>query len=321
MSKETALAVIKQVGSPTSFCKEMQAPIAAIMNLKTFEDGSSPMAQAIALQILMEGSTPLDFQRQNHIILGKVSMKADAMLANFRTQYGGRHKVIEASPKRAAIEIQAKNEDAQEFEFTWEQAKRSRWPWGKDVVPPQDLSKVTVDMLKDNWSTDEDRENMLWARLVSKVLRRVCPEVAAGVYTPEEIMDFVDDEERPATTVTSTVSTNDGRPLPNEPEVEVVDDTQPPADETKGRPEVETTEPDKDNMSTQSNTGFPMGQQKYELITKLVDELDLDSKQLKSVLVENYKVQSLRDMTAEAADVFIGKLKNAIAKQGADSSP
>ena len=33
---------------------------------------------------------------------------------------------------------------------------------------------------------------MLWARLVSRALDKVCPELVAGIYTPEEMRDVID---------------------------------------------------------------------------------------------------------------------------------
>ena len=59
--------------------------------------------------------------------------------------------------------------------------------------------------IKDNWSTPIDREAMMWARVVSESLRRVCPEIYAGIYAPEEIEDFTDyDDGRVTSTVTPT---------------------------------------------------------------------------------------------------------------------
>lgn len=171
----TALAIYEKVENPIAFCDAMAETCAAITGC------SLQQGKGVALTCLCEGITPHEYARTYHNIQGKSSMRADAMLAHFRTKYGGKHKVVERSATRAAIELVNSDGDIFAADFTWEDAQGSRWPW-KD---PEDHKKG----LKDNWSTPTDQKNMLWARLVSDSIRAFQPEVVAGIYTPEELQD------------------------------------------------------------------------------------------------------------------------------------
>jgi hypothetical protein len=171
---ENALAIYQKVDDPLAFCERLAKPFAALVGC------SLDQGPAIALTCLCEGITPLEFQRRYHVIQGKPAMRADAMLAEFRSR-GGRHVVVERSPERAAIELIDKHGQKIAAEYTWTEAEQSRWPW-RDA---SDHKKG----LKDNWSTPTDRRNMLWARLVSDSIRAIAPEIVAGIYTPEEVID------------------------------------------------------------------------------------------------------------------------------------
>lgn len=129
--------------------------------------------QVLALACLTEGRSPIEIKRKYHLIGGNLSMRADAMLAEFR-RLGGKHKIIERSPDRAAVELVHEGQ-LYEFEFTWEEAQG------------EDYTKTKSGDLKDNWSTPRRRMQMMWCRLISDSIRAVCPEVCAGQYTPEEL--------------------------------------------------------------------------------------------------------------------------------------
>jgi hypothetical protein len=124
-----------------------------------------------------QGISLLEFQRTYHIVEGRPSMRADAMLAEFRKR-GGRYVMAENSAGRAAAKFEFEgNEYA--FEFTIDDARRIG-----------DAFKGDGKTLKHNWA--KRPEDMLWARMVSRAVRRLCPEIVAGLYTPEEVQDFDD---------------------------------------------------------------------------------------------------------------------------------
>jgi hypothetical protein len=128
----------------------------------------------IAMTCYQEGIPILDFPKTYHIINGRIAMRADAMLARFRIK-GGRYKIIEHSVTRAEILVTWEGTTIP-FSYSIEDGRRTG-----DALAPSGK-------LKDNW--EKRPESMLWARCVSNMVRMLCPEVVAGVYTPEEIMDI-----------------------------------------------------------------------------------------------------------------------------------
>lgn len=163
--------------------------------------GASSVAEgkAVMLTCLQEGLTIVEFSRRYHLLDGRPTMRTDAMLAEFRLNHAGKHRIVQCDEHGSEIHLTDADGVTTEWRITWDQMAESRWPWkpAKDArgksIP---ITSVPIEQreLKTNWSTGEDRENMMWARLVSKALRRVCPELAAGVYTPEEAQDFFTEE-------------------------------------------------------------------------------------------------------------------------------
>ena len=176
--KSTALVPYEKVDNPIAFCEQMGDSYAAMTG------SPQECGQAIAMTCLCENLTPIDFTRRYHLIQGKPTRRADSLLADVRTS-GGDYQIVERSPERAAIILHRPNGEQYEAEFTWEEAQNSRWPWKKW----EDHEKG----LKDNWATPTDRRSMLWARLTMDSIRAFIPELAAGIYAPEEMQDIVVD--------------------------------------------------------------------------------------------------------------------------------
>ena len=122
-----------------------------------------------------QGISLMEFARMYHIIDGKPSMRADAMLAEFRKR-GGRYRIIENIVSRAAAAFEFEGVKI-EFAVTIDDAKRTG-----------DAFKKDGSTLKHNYEHRAD--DMLWARMVSKAIRRLCPEIVYGLYSPEETGDF-----------------------------------------------------------------------------------------------------------------------------------
>lgn len=140
----------------------------------------------VAATCHQSGITLFDYLRTYHTIQNRPTMRADAMLAEFRKR-GGRYRIVEISDSRAAIHVEFEGEKY-DFEFTMQEAEHAGYPFrnGRDGS------------LKDNWRSSPS--DMLWARLTSKTVRRLCPEIVAGIYTPEETQDFIDITPEPTTT-------------------------------------------------------------------------------------------------------------------------
>ena len=153
---------------------------------------TSPAAGfVVAATCHSEGISLLEFQRTYHIIDNMPTMKPAAMLARFRER-GGKYRIIETSPTRAAAEFDFEKQKI-EFEYTMDQAAKAGICYGKNGA------------LRTNWQRFP--EDMLWARMTSRAVRRLCPEIVAGVYTPEEVYDMRADETEHAEPVPVTNTT------------------------------------------------------------------------------------------------------------------
>lgn len=126
----------------------------------------------------------LDFMGTYYVIDGKLSMRADAMAAEYRRR-GGKYTIIERSNKLARARFSYDNNVDVEFSYSMDDAVKAG------------LTKNSRGETKDNWRNHPT--NMLWARMISNAIRVLAPEVNAGVYTPEETQDFAPSEEKNVT--------------------------------------------------------------------------------------------------------------------------
>lgn len=126
--------------------------------------------QALALMAISqaEGMHPAFAARDYHIIQGRPSLKADAMLARFQSA-GGTVKWI----KYDDTGVTGKFSHAQGGEVTivWDMIRAAK-------------SKLAN---KDTWQ--KHPREMMRARCISEGVRTVYPGAMSGMYTPEEIMD------------------------------------------------------------------------------------------------------------------------------------
>lgn len=136
--------------------------------------------RVFAMTCLAKGTDPMSLAQRYDVIQGKLSMKADAMLATFRAM-GGDHQILQRDGDAAEVELIWKGRPNR-FRFTWEEAKEEPFVYGKGGK------------IKDNYATPRKRMQMLWARVISDGVRAICPEVNQGLYTPEEVSDFGDED-------------------------------------------------------------------------------------------------------------------------------
>tara|TARA_R110000868_G_scaffold259467_1_gene517718 strand:+ start:3655 stop:4821 length:1167 start_codon:yes stop_codon:yes gene_type:complete len=169
-------------------------------------------SQAICLMALCqaEGINPVLALRRYHIIEGKPSMRADAMLAEFAARGGGviwhvrndeivvatffidskkmDEKAIERARTRAAAMLENDHATVMESSFPGEEtiirsmadadAKKTSMSWDKDT---RQFKKKHV------WQANP--RQMLTARVITEGVRLIAPGVVAGIYAPEEIED------------------------------------------------------------------------------------------------------------------------------------
>lgn len=165
----------------------------------------------IAATCYQEGLSFLEFKRTYHNQNGELSMRADAMLAEFHKR-GFKSKLLSRDAEKASIELTTHYTAA--FTFTWDDAKAEPFVYGKDGRT-----------IKKNYATPRARMQMLWARVISDGVRTMCPEIVAGTYTPEEVQDF----ESIKTVTTQPILKTEAKTEPpqtvsiSEPQAQVID--------------------------------------------------------------------------------------------------
>jgi hypothetical protein len=139
--------------------------------------GCKTEAEAFSLMLLAdaEGLHPAIAARDYHIIEGRPTLRADAMLARFQAA-GGSVKWVDRSNTRVVGIFSHPKGGTNEIEWTIDQA-RSITNKGKPLTD------------RDNWRNYP--RQMLTARCIGEGVRTTFPGVIAGYYTPEEIEDGV----------------------------------------------------------------------------------------------------------------------------------
>ena len=139
--------------------------------------------QAIALLLIAQAENlhPATAARDYHIIQGRPTLKADAMLSRFQ-QSGGTIKWIEMSDKKVEAEFHHPSGGTVTIDWTIERAKEA----GLGVKNQRDTQQKANGMFG-MWG--KYPRQMLRSRVVSEGIRTVYPGIAIGIYTPEEMMD------------------------------------------------------------------------------------------------------------------------------------
>ena len=143
----------------------------AVASSKLF--GITNVEQALALMLVAqaEGLHPATAARDYHIIQGRPSLKADAMLARYLNS-GGKVEWHDHTDAKVAAT------------FTHPAGGSLRIDWDMERAKKAGLGG------KDMWS--KYPRQMLRARVISEGIRATNPAVATGIYTPEEVMDMDD---------------------------------------------------------------------------------------------------------------------------------
>ena len=128
----------------------------------------------LAMTCLAEGKAPLELAKTYHIIEGKLSMRADAMLGRYLTT-GGKVKWLVRSDTEVRA-IWSKDGNDVEIAATLDEFKNNGVAIGANGK------------LKANWQ--KFPRQMLTARCVSEGVRLLAPQIVSGIYTPEEVQDF-----------------------------------------------------------------------------------------------------------------------------------
>lgn len=173
----------------------------SIAKSQMFGCQSPAQGEVIAMECMARKLPPLTIAQRYHLISGKLSMKAETMLADFLAK-GGKHKVNKRTPEEVSVTFTEPETHAgraptdHTCSFTWEDAKKEPFVYkGKEDEILDAIEKGQTDklVLKAKYRSPRSRMQMLWARLISDSIRFIDPTITSGTYTPEEIEDF--DEE------------------------------------------------------------------------------------------------------------------------------
>ncbi len=163
-----ALAVRAQIDFTID---EMERLATSVFQSKLFPNIGSPQA-ALTLMLVCQadGLHPMQAIRLFDVIEGKPVMKAAAIQARFQ-QIGGKVEMVkcDATEARAIFSHPTHQPKAIELSYTLKDAERAGLAGKK------------------NWR--ENPADMLWWRLVSKVIRKIAPGIIAGISTPDEVED------------------------------------------------------------------------------------------------------------------------------------
>ena len=146
--------------------------------------------QAMALMLIAqaEGYHPAIAARDYHVIQGRPTLKADAMLARFQSS-GGKVEWKEYTDERVTGVFS--HPQGGSVTLSWEIAQAKR-----------------IGLYKPGSGWERYPRAMLRARVISEGIRTVYPGCIAGTYTPEEVQDF-QPAEKDITPPTVTVTTFD----------------------------------------------------------------------------------------------------------------
>jgi hypothetical protein len=155
-----------------------------------------------------EGIHAMQAVKRYHIIEGRASMKAEAMLAEFLSRDG---------------EVEWIQSDDTAAEAIFSHPKRAPKGYRKVITFADMKAKGITEGkygTKDNWKKFADA--MLRARLISSTVRMLMPEIVVGIYTPEEVMDFTEPTKEPVKQ-SKQLFTSQPRQVPEAILAEVVD--------------------------------------------------------------------------------------------------
>lgn len=132
--------------------------------------------QAIALCFVAasEGIHPARAALEYHIIQGRPSLKADAMLSRFQAA-GGKVEWKEYTDEKVSGVFSHPQGGSIEIDWTIERAKQAG-VYGKNPT----------------WKSYP--RAMLRSRCISEAIRTIYPGVSVGIYTPDEVQDFTNEE-------------------------------------------------------------------------------------------------------------------------------
>ena len=169
MNNDNDLVRYQPHPAPVISYSEMEKMAGVIASSGLFGVKNPVQALALMLVAQSEGLHPATAARDYHVIQGRPSLKADAMLAKFQAR-GGK------------VDWVAYTETRCEATFSHPQGGKVTVAWTIEMAKNAGLTG------KDVWK--QFPRAMLRARVISEGIRTVYPGVLVGMYTPEEVGDI-----------------------------------------------------------------------------------------------------------------------------------
>ena len=141
------------------------------------------------------GISWLEFAETFNMMHHRISKKTDAILASL-LEYGGQYEIISRTDEKAEAKFKY-GKAAYTSSLVWEDCLSEPFIYqGKEEVIVNNITSgnTAALVMKPKYRTKRSRMQMIWARCVSDGVRAVCPQACQGVYTPEEVEDFVENE-------------------------------------------------------------------------------------------------------------------------------
>lgn len=292
MSETNAMFLFDRCADPLAAIEKMGSFLAksGMFGCEKVEQG-----MVIALACLVERRSPIDIMKKYHIINGHLSMRADAMLAEFRAK-GGKVRW----DKTGDDGIQATGVfifEGQEIpvSFSFEQAKKAGY-----VKPGSGWMKTPGDMMR--------------ARVISRGIRMLAPECVAGTYTPEEVDNFSENNLKdvtPATeakTITASISKRIEVPKQDAPKAETLNPEVQKQESPAKAPIQKKPEPKPEPAKVEAAAPAEMGEA-HAMVAEIVKEAGVEKEALLWLAGNNFIPDGggIKDMSREDAERVAAK--------------
>ena len=251
--------------------------------------------QLIAFELLIRKMSFQEFTSIYQVTFGKLTMRAEAMLAEF-VRRGGDYKILSMTPEVAAIELFREGVSVGTFKVTHDEIRQEPF-YGKNP----------------KYKTPFSRQAMLWARVASLGIRMTDPSVNSGLYTPEESQDIALEDGK----AEADPAPKDDPPIPTE----TVADIEAKLDGEQAAPLPDTT------PATTAEAAVPEGivlprmaheGQLNKLQELLVSVYPNESAEALQNALDNRGYRTIADFTHNEAEGLISKLSTAVRNQTAD---
>jgi len=307
----TELSVYERIADPVAGMVQLGN---AIAKSGMFGCGSLEAGQVFAMECFARRMPPLMLAERYHVIFGKLSMKAEAMLAGFEAA-GGKYKVLSRTADLVSVEMTI-NGNSQTLSLFWEEAVKEPFVYeGKegeivDALTSGDAKRLAKLKLKSKYATPRSRTQMLWARLVSDAVRFLCPSVVSGTYTPEEIEDVEDS----AAEANGNGSGGSGKGRKAAAST-VVETTAVAAGDKSATLEAQPAKPD---VTAASDSAPAAARETIDRLIAIYTDLGRGV-EMQDAIKAKFKIGSLRSLTYDQAAELLVKAESALAKRQAEA--